>query len=732
MAWNRLSTKLLAGAVGLVFISALAVASLATYRYSQGLMQSLRDQSFLLGHSLAAEAADLILTNDVVALQKMIQHQKTIHPDLAYLFVVKDGRVLAHSFEGGFPINLLQVHRLQNPSGIVAQKVVSEAGEWFLDVAVPIFEGRAGYLRLGFTEKAYERQMRQLWIQIGAITGIIVLLAVGAISLVMKKLLAPLGRLTHAVERASLGELTVRVPDSGDREIALLAQSFNMMMERLQDYTHRLQQQAQDLATAQQQTKAFCEIVQNIGALHSLQDIGAFLISRFRNALHFDKAVFLLFDDAREVLIALDENRLKTLGDSKALGWFAHFLDTVKAAGVRPALHPAPPEPILNVLWTEKVPCALVPISTEAPSAFGTLIIQCGNRCQCPADALELVGAMIREASRVLQRAVAHEMEMRSMHRLSNPRAAFCGIVGRDPAVQNVFRLVENVAASDATVLIQGESGTGKELVAQAIHQLSPRSSFPFVIINCAAYPSTLIESELFGHEKGAFTGADRPRQGRFEQAEGGTVFLDEVGDIPAAAQVKLLRVLQTHQFERVGGEKTLTANVRVVAATNRHLLEEVKNGRFREDLFYRLNVIPITLPPLRNRPMDIPLLATHFLQRYRQIHRKDVKDFHRDVLRLFLEHPWPGNVRELENTVEHAVLMSKNDIIHIWDLPSAFRSPSTSPSAEGLATMEERERQAIAEALESAQGNKKKAAQKLGISRSALYNKMKKYGFMP
>ncbi|ROQ91039.1 sigma 54-interacting transcriptional regulator [Desulfosoma caldarium] len=731
MAWNRLSTKLLAGAIGLVLLSALAVASLATFRYSQSLMESLRTQSSLLGHSLAVEATNLVLTNDLVGLQKMIQHQKAIHDDLAYLFVVKDGRILVHSFDGGFPTNLLHVHRAQEPQTFGVQEVISETGERYLDIAVPIFEGRAGCLRLGFTENAYQSQMRRLWVEIGGITATIVLMAVGAISLVVKKLLSPLDRLTHAVERASQGELTVRVDDSGDREVAVLAQSFNLMMERLEDYTHRLQQQAQDLAAAQQRTRAFCEIVQNIGALHSLQDIGAFLISRFRDVLHFDKAALLLFDDARETLIILDDKRLKTTGNPRALGWFAHLLDTVKTVGVRSALHPAPPEPVLDALWSERVACALVPISTEAPSAFGTLIIRCDDRCHCPSEALELIGAIIREASGVLQRAVAHEMEMRSMQRLSNPRATFCGMVGRDPAMQNVFRLVENVAASDATVLIQGESGTGKELVAQAIHQLSPRSSFPFVIINCAAYPPSLIESELFGHEKGAFTGADRARQGRFEQAEGGTVFLDEVGDIPAPVQVKLLRVLQTHQFERVGGEKTLQANVRVVAATHRHLLKEVKNGRFREDLFYRLNVIPITLPPLRSRPMDIPLLATHFLQKYQQIYRKDVKDFHRDVLRLFVEYSWPGNVRELENTVEHAVLMSKNDTIHVWDLPSAFRSTSTVAAPEGLATMEERERQAIAEALESAHGNKKKAAQKLGISRSALYNKMKKYGFM-
>ncbi len=732
MARNRLSTKLLAGAIGLVVISALAVASWATYHYSQSLRQSFRDQCFLLGHSLAADATDLILTHDVVALQKMVQHQKVIHPDLAYLFVQKDGKVLAHSFDGGFPVHLLHVHDLERQQSISAQEVVSETGDRFLDLAVPIFEGRAGFLRLGFSEKAYETRIKRLWIQIGAITAVIVLMAVVAISLMMRKLLEPLRRLTHAANRASRGELTVRVQEQGDAEIFALARSFNQMMERLQESTQRLEKQAQDLAAAQQQTSAFCEIVQNIGALHSLQDIGAFLISRFRDMLHFEKAALLLFDDSRETVIVLQEKSLKTIGDLEVLEWFSLFLESVKIPGHRPALHPPPPEALLRTLWDENVSCAFVPVYAEGPSPFGIFLVHCHGRCQCPREALELIGAMIHEASRVLQRAVSHEMEILSMQRLVNPRASFCGMVGRDPAMQNVFRLIENVAASEATVLIQGESGTGKELVAQAIHQLSPRNAYPFVVINCAAYPPTLIESELFGHEKGAFTGADRFRQGRFEQAEGGTVFLDEVGDIPASVQVKLLRVLQTHQFERVGSEKTLTANVRVVAATNRNLLEEVKQGRFREDLFYRLNVIPVVLPPLRNRPMDIPLLADHFLQKFRRLHNKEAGDFHRDVLRLFLEHSWPGNVRELENTVEHAVLMSKNDMIYVWDLPATFRARMPSPEAENLATMEEREKQAIVEALKTAQGNKKKAAQKLGISRSALYNKMKKHGLMP
>lgn len=728
MPWNRLSTKLLCGAITGVVVSALGVAALTTYRYSQTLTESLRHQSLLLGQSLAAEATELILTHDVVALQKMAQQQTILHPDLAYLFVEKDGTVTTHSFDDGFPQGLLKVHEAVPLTEVAVAEVVSEKGERFLDIAVPILEGQAGRLRLGFSEQALRARIRTLWVHIGVITLVVLLATIAAMSLLVRTLIRPLAQLTEAVNCASLGELSIRVEEHGDEEVVTLARTFNRMMDRLEDHTRNLQKQAQELFVAQQQARAFCDIVQNVGALPSLQEIGSFLIRRFRDVLQFQTAALLLFDDAREILLVMDEETLKTTGDPPLLRWFSQLLQTVDRPVTRTVPTPPGTNSFLKNLSPTGTPCSVVPVYAEDPFPFGTLLVRCDGRCHCPPASLELIAAMLREASRVLRRAVVHEMEMRSVKRLASPHAAFYGIVGRDPGMQNVFRLIENVATSDATVLIQGESGTGKELVAHAIHQLSPRKAYPFVVINCAAYPPTLIETELFGHEKGAFTGANRARQGRFEQAQGGTVFLDEVGEIPASAQVKLLRVLQTHEFERVGGEKTLSADVRVVAATHRTLLDEVKSGRFREDLFYRLNVIPLFLPPLRQRPTDIPLLARHFLQKFRTMHKKDVKDFHRDVLRLFMHYDWPGNVRELENTVEHAVLLSKNDIIQVWDLPSAMAKRASVPP-EKLATMEERERKAIMEALEAAQGNKKKAAQKLGISRSALYNKLKKHG---
>jgi two-component system response regulator HydG len=247
-------------------------------------------------------------------------------------------------------------------------------------------------------------------------------------------------------------------------------------------------------------------------------------------------------------------------------------------------------------------------------------------------------------------------------------------------------------------------------------------------VINCSAYPATLLESELFGHEKGAFTGAIRQKSGRFEQANNGTVFLDEIGEIAPSAQIKLLRVLQSQKFERVGGEETLKVNVRILAATNKDLLKEVTEGNFREDLFYRLNVIPIQLPPLRKRRNDIPLLARYFLSRFSAEQHKEIQDFSSEAMRLLLDYRWPGNVRELENSIEHTAVLAKGSIVEISDLPSVIRNSAPSPALEASVSIAENEKKLLHEVLEECDWNKKKAALQLGISRSTLYEKIKKY----
>lgn len=311
--------------------------------------------------------------------------------------------------------------------------------------------------------------------------------------------------------------------------------------------------------------------------------------------------------------------------------------------------------------------------------------------------------------------------------------AGFTDIVGESTAMKRVFETLSLVAPSDATVLVYGETGTGKELVADAIHGNSLRAGKPFVKVNCAALPETLLESELFGHERGAFTGAARRKPGRFELADGGTVFLDEVGDMSLATQVKLLRVLQEREVEPLGGTRPLRVNIRLVAATHRDLEHEVKEGRFREDLFYRLNVVSVTLPSLRERRDDIPLLARSFLDIYRQRHARPVKGFLPKTLDALVRHDWPGNVRELENVIERAVLLCRSEYISTDDLPPPMSS-SRQPVLLRVVmppgtTLEEVEKEAILQTLHETGGNRTSASQRLGITRKTLQNKLKEYG---
>ena len=306
-------------------------------------------------------------------------------------------------------------------------------------------------------------------------------------------------------------------------------------------------------------------------------------------------------------------------------------------------------------------------------------------------------------------------------------------IIGESPSMQEIFEMVKQVAPSRASILILGESGTGKELIAKAIHQLSPRARQPMVTVHCAALAPTLLESELFGHEKGAFTGAHERRAGRFEQAQGGTLFLDEIGEIDPSLQVKLLRFLGERTFERVGSNKTLSADVRLIFATNKNLEALVKEGAFREDLFFRLRVVEIVLPPLRDRLTDVPLLAQSFLREYAAENQKSVKDFTAEALEALMDYSWPGNVRELRTAIEHAVVLSRSERISLRDLPAGVRqnTPFSSPAAAALPkdlTIEEAEKQLIIRALKECHGNRTRAAGKIGMSRRTLHRKLHEY----
>ncbi|MDT8440989.1 MAG: sigma-54 dependent transcriptional regulator [Desulfuromonadales bacterium] len=345
-------------------------------------------------------------------------------------------------------------------------------------------------------------------------------------------------------------------------------------------------------------------------------------------------------------------------------------------------------------------------------------------------DELRLAVEKLLERERLLA-------ENRYLHAELESRYAFTGIVGASPAMQQVFDMASSVAASNASVLITGESGTGKELLARSVHYNSPRKEKPFVVLNCAALSEGVLESELFGHEKGAFSGALNQRKGRFEMADQGTLFIDEVGEMSMAAQVKLLRVIQEHEFERVGGNRTIKVDVRIVAATNKSLEEQVRVGRFREDLYYRLNVVNIHMPPLRDRREDIEPLSRHFLQKYVTETGKKIDDLAPRTLSCLLAHDWPGNVRELQNAIERAVVLAKGSVLTPRDLPQGLQGDDQIcvhlPERGGNLTeiLEDLERQLIVQTLQREEGSQTRAADALGIKRTTLRYKMEKYGML-
>lgn len=327
----------------------------------------------------------------------------------------------------------------------------------------------------------------------------------------------------------------------------------------------------------------------------------------------------------------------------------------------------------------------------------------------------------------------ALETEVQSLRSELHDRYQFENIVGQSGVMQELFRAVEKIVDSEVTVLIQGESGTGKELFARAIHnRCKARVDKPFVAVNCTALPESLLESELFGHEKGAFTGAVSRRIGKFELADGGTVFLDEIGDMSLATQSKILRVLQEREFERLGGNTMVKVNIRLITATNKNIDEEVRKGAFREDLFYRISVFPIKLPPLRERKSDIPFLASHFCERYSKRENKEVNKVHADALRILMNYHWPGNVRELENAIERAVVITNSSEVSVQDLPPhivSFGEEHIDYPEESLPQwIEKLEVEVLRKTLLEFEGNITRAAKKLGIGRATIYRKAKKY----
>jgi len=383
-----------------------------------------------------------------------------------------------------------------------------------------------------------------------------------------------------------------------------------------------------------------------------------------------------------------------------------------------------------------------VPIKLEGKTVGTLSIDRQAGRADDFHDSLHLLNIISTMIAQAIKLNKLVESERKSLQdenirlrRELKTRFAVHNMVGTSNAMQEVYRLVEQVADSNATVLVRGESGTGKDLVAHAVHYNSLRADKPFVKVNCTAMPETLLESELFGHEKGAFTGAVERKLGRFERAHGGTIFLDEIGDFPPNLQVKLLRVIQFREFERVGGIDTIKTNIRVIVATHKNLEKQITEGDFREDLYYRINVFPIFLPPLRERKDDIMLLADHFLEKYSTENGKRITRISTPAIEALTRYHWPGNIRELENCIERAVLLCEDDVIRSEHLPPSLqmiRKDDTSIKPSFTEIIVNKERELIVDALKKCGGQQRRAAQELGLTERILGYKIKKYGILP
>ena len=725
MKFQTLKSKLLLAVSALVIGSGLLISFLFSQRYSSSLFQSMSVQAENLAHVIELDAADKILTNDLVALQKMLDYQKRSNDAISYLFILKGNQILAHTFMDGVPLELIKANVETLADSFSLKKINSTAGEHYLDIAWPIFSDRAGVLRLGISEMPYRQQVTQLWIQMSVITLGILLFALAVSLLFVKRVTRPLSMLAAAAGKIDQDRLEMIVElKEGQDEVGQLTSSFNHMLARIKDHTRRLKGKNAELERAHLQTRTSFTIAQEIGALPNLRDVCTYLIKKLQEIVTCDNMAVIVFNSSNDIGFIQSERESETLSAKPAAAAAALLksMDSMQFVK-KDAFDPS----ILPEEFRLAEQAVAFPLRHEN-QLLGAMLIACPGNCSCVTNELDVIDLILNQTSGAIQRSVSHEEEIRELRTRIEHSSGYSGLIGKDPQMQVIYKLIEDVAPTDATVLIQGESGTGKELVARAIHKQSLRRQKPFVVINCSAYPATLLESELFGHEKGAFTGAMRQKAGRFEQADGGTVFLDEIGEISSTAQIKLLRTLQSQKFERLGGEQTLSVDVRVLAATNKNLLQEVKAGNFREDLFYRLNVIPINLPPLRNRHNDIPLLARYFLRQFAAEQEKHVGRFSSEAMRRLLDHSWPGNVRELENSIEHAAVLAKGADVEVSDLPAVLQQAQPNSESGSQGTIAENERRILMQTLEECDWNKKKAALQLGISRSSLYEKIKKY----
>jgi PAS domain S-box-containing protein len=491
---------------------------------------------------------------------------------------------------------------------------------------------------------------------------------------------------------------------------------------------------SKELQKTQHQLETLFELSRQVSDKDSLSELIDFIqrITRqlFPNAdlllffLDSENRGFLPLADVHSDGVEPSQRVLQEIERSELVADFLQYLRTLKKHSIiSPELTNDIPS-FLKVISKSYTNWFGLPISSPH-QCIGYSVLGSTNYLEYQRDDLHFLLTFFSQVAGYIRHLIVHQNEINHLREKVAEKTSHGKIIGQSDEMQSVYELIDLVAGSDATVLITGENGTGKELVAHAIHRQSHRRKGPFIAANCSAYSPTLLESELFGHEKGAFTGAIKRKMGRIERAKGGTLFLDEIGDIAAATQVLLLRFLQDHSFERVGGEETLEADVRVLAATNRDLYREVEEGRFRDDLYYRLNVISIHLPPLRDRIEDIPLLAKHFLGKYTLKEGKAIHSFSSGAMQLLMDHDWPGNVRQLENAISHAVILAQDSVVERRHLPQFLKQAPADPPSTSLA---ENERRLILGVLQESNWNKHEAARRLKISRSTLYSKIRRY----
>ncbi|MDH4205911.1 MAG: sigma 54-interacting transcriptional regulator [Desulfobacteraceae bacterium] len=512
-------------------------------------------------------------------------------------------------------------------------------------------------------------------------------------------------------------------------------------LERLlKDFTkrkraeHALVFRSKELQRAQHQLEELFKISRQVSAKNTLPEIIDYIHEIARKIFPESASLIFLLDPGGQNFLNLEDCN-PTVMES-----FLQVQQEIEQAGLIPEfiqyLQKIRSPHVIDSENTSDIPQFFNTITMKYPKWFG-LDISIPQQCigyfvlalsasqEYSREDIHFFLTLFRQIAGHIRHLITHENEINNLRNRVTERTSHGKIIGQGEEMQRIYELIDLVSTSDATVLITGENGTGKELVAQAIHRQSHRKDGAFVVANCSAYSPALLESELFGHEKGAFTGAIKRKLGRIERAQGGILFLDEIGDIAPATQVLLLRFLQDHCFERVGGEETLEVDVRVLAATNRDLGKEVEAGRFRDDLYYRLNVITLQLPPLRDRKEDIPLLCNHFLEKYNLKENKDIKSFSPDAMQVLMDYEWPGNVRQLENSVSHAVILAQSKFIERRHLPKFLKQTVFEPSNTRLA---ENERRLILNVLQDSNWNKFEAAQRLKISRSTLYSKIRRH----